>query len=154
MVAERWARKVANLAKRERSRAFKFGALALGATVFLVLLPALLIAIAKLTTGGIDFGFPRGIEGLLSALCLGYGLFWVVWATLAQWRLGHGTPAPIAPTRTLVISGPYRYCRNPILLGAFHHAGLAVLFGAIVTGARFGEEYEHYKAQPFGRRRR
>jgi protein-S-isoprenylcysteine O-methyltransferase Ste14 len=139
------------------------------------LFPALMIGIAKLLTGWITFSLPRGIEGLVSALCLGYGLFWIVWATLAQWRRGHGTPAPIAPTRKLVITGPYTYCRNPIQFGAmFYNAGLGILFGTIVTGLavfilvgiagtlyhklveekeleeRFGEEYEEYKAQvPF-----
>ncbi|WP_262271861.1 hypothetical protein [Microvirga yunnanensis] len=31
------------------------------------------------------------------------------------WR-GRGTPAPIYPTATLVVSGAYRYVRNPIYL--------------------------------------
>jgi protein-S-isoprenylcysteine O-methyltransferase Ste14 len=182
MAGEHWARGVAKLARKERSPLFQFGALLLGATVFLVLFPALVIWIAKLLTGWIPFSLPRGIEGLVSAFCLGYGLFWVFWSSWTQWTRGRGTPAPIAPTSKLVITGPYRYCRNPIQLGAmFYQAGLGILFGTIVTGIavfilvgiagtlyhklveekelteRFGEEYEEYKAEvPFliPRRRR
>ena len=37
---------------------------------------------------------------------------------------GLGTPAPIAPTRHLVVTGLYRYVRNPIYLGL-----VAAIFG-------------------------
>jgi protein-S-isoprenylcysteine O-methyltransferase Ste14 len=37
---------------------------------------------------------------------------------------GLGTPAPIFPTRHLVVSGFYRYVRNPMYVG-----GLATVFG-------------------------
>jgi protein-S-isoprenylcysteine O-methyltransferase Ste14 len=33
-------------------------------------------------------------------------------------REGHGTPAPFAPPRHLVVSGPFRYVRNPAYLCA------------------------------------
>ena len=43
---------------------------------------------------------------------------------------GLGTPAPIAPTTSLVVSGLYRYVRNPIYLGV-----LAVVLGqALILG--------------------
>jgi protein-S-isoprenylcysteine O-methyltransferase Ste14 len=42
---------------------------------------------------------------------------------------GHGTPAPIAPTETLVVGGLYRYVRNPMYVGvAAAIAGQALLF--------------------------
>jgi protein-S-isoprenylcysteine O-methyltransferase Ste14 len=37
---------------------------------------------------------------------------------------GLGTPAPIAPTQKLVVTGLYRYVRNPIYI-----AVVAVIFG-------------------------
>jgi len=84
-------------------------------------------------------------------------------------RIGKGTLAPWAPTKRLVIKGPYRYVRNPMILGV-----MTVLLGEalglwsknilIWTGAfilintvyflfyeepnlekRFGEEYRIYK---------
>jgi len=43
---------------------------------------------------------------------------------------GLGTPAPIAPTQKLVVTGLYRYVRNPIYVGvAAVIFGQAVLFG-------------------------
>ena len=46
-------------------------------------------------------------------------------------RTGHGTPAPIAPPKSLVISGPYRYVRNPMYVGVeFLIVGEAIFFGS------------------------
>jgi protein-S-isoprenylcysteine O-methyltransferase Ste14 len=81
-----------------------------------------------------------------------------------------GTPAPIAPTRHLVVVGPYRYVRNPMYLAVVAIIlGQAILFGswgvmlwAIAVAAAvalfvytyeqptlerdYGDEYARYRA--------
>jgi protein-S-isoprenylcysteine O-methyltransferase Ste14 len=45
---------------------------------------------------------------------------------------GRGTPAPIAPTETLVVSGLYRYVRNPMYLSvAAVVVGQGLLMGSV-----------------------
>jgi len=84
-------------------------------------------------------------------------------------RDGLGTPAPVAPTERLVVSGAYRYVRNPMylavigaILGQALLLGQTVLLGygalvAVLTVSfvrlyeepvlqqRFGETYEAYR---------
>jgi len=83
---------------------------------------------------------------------------------------GLGTPAPIAPTENLVVTGLYRYVRNPIYVALVAVIlGQAILFGdqrllwygvllwlsfhAFVVGveeptlvSEFGSEYEDFRA--------
>lgn len=83
---------------------------------------------------------------------------------------GRGTPAPFDPPRAFVASGPYRYVRNPMYVGAaavIAGSGLALSSPAIVLLAlgflvlmhlfvvlyeepaltrRFGESYTRYRA--------
>ena len=87
------------------------------------------------------------------------------------WRfveVGHGTPAPVAPTERLVVGGTFRRVRNPgyvavvgillgeaLLLGSVvllaYAAGIWLLFHCFVLlyeeptlRRQFGEEYEAY----------
>lgn len=84
-------------------------------------------------------------------------------------RKGKGTLAPWTPTQQLIISGPYRYCRNPMISGVlFILLGEAlllrstpILIEAVLVFVvntlyfilseepglleRFGEEYREYK---------
>jgi protein-S-isoprenylcysteine O-methyltransferase Ste14 len=46
---------------------------------------------------------------------------------------GHGTPAPIAPTRRLVVGGPFRWVRNPGYVGV---VGLVVGEGLLYGSPR------------------
>lgn len=82
---------------------------------------------------------------------------------------GRGTPAPFDPPREFVATGPYRYVRNPMYVGAamvILGAGLAlsspsivllafafllimhltvVLYEEPVLADRFGDSYERYR---------
>jgi protein-S-isoprenylcysteine O-methyltransferase Ste14 len=82
---------------------------------------------------------------------------------------GNGTPAPIAPTKTLVVRGLHRYVRNPMYLGValaiagqawlYHSRHIAIYAVCMLLIAhlfvisyeeptlqkQFGEEYESYR---------
>jgi protein-S-isoprenylcysteine O-methyltransferase Ste14 len=50
---------------------------------------------------------------------LATGAAMAIWCAYAFTVRGHGTPSPTDPPRELVVSGLYRYVRNPIYVGAF-----------------------------------
>lgn len=51
------------------------------------------------------------------------GLTLMVWTMKLFAKTGKGSPAPWNPINTLIISGPYAYVRNPMLLGVFFFLG-------------------------------
>jgi len=84
--------------------------------------------------------------------------------------IGGGTPAPIAPTKTLVVKGLHRFVRNPMYIGVglviagqawlFHSLHIAIYLACFwliahlfvlfyeepTLGKQFGEEYERYRS--------
>ena len=108
--------------------------------------------------------------GLLAAA----GFLFALWTVYVQFTWGKGTPAPMMPTQKLIVEGPYRYCRNPMILGTMgFYLGLAIVVGSISAGglvllaaaamfayikrveekeleARFGDAYCRYRdSTPF-----
>ena len=68
-------------------------------------------------------GDVRPLRWLGIALVLGGALLYLV-CVLNFAVIGRGTPAPIDPPKSLVVSGPYKVCRNPIYI-----AVISVIFG-------------------------
>ncbi len=62
--------------------------------------------------------FQIGPYRFLGLLPLGLGAAVALWTVLSFALVGNGTPAPFDPPKKLVITGPYRYVRNPMYLGA------------------------------------
>ncbi len=89
----------------------------LGSGVFLVIAPGTLAVYVPWTLSGWHMAPPllglfpfRVIGGLLIALGLP-----VLLDSFARFAIqGLGTPAPIAPPQNLVVTGLYRYVRNPM----------------------------------------
>ena len=98
------------------------------------------------------------------------GLLLAIWSVRTFYiKGGAGTPGPWRPISNLIISGPYRYVRNPMILGVvdlllFESAlftSISLLLWAIVFFVgniiyfktfeekelikRFGADYENYK---------
>ena len=163
-------------AQKEHPEPVRIAAMLLAGVVFLILIPYVIIVVCpnwdqRLGLTGFDFG---ALNFIIGGLLIVVGLFFGLWSNLTQLTRGRGTPLPMLPTQELLIGGPYRYCRNPMTLGAIlAYLGLGILVGT-VTGIglvlcfagllilylklleekelseRFGEAYLQYKREvPF-----
>ena len=66
-----------------------------------------------------------------SLLLAGVGLLLAIWTARLFVRIGDGTPAPWDPPTKLVVFGPYRHVRNPMITGVLLVlAGEALFFGS------------------------
>ena len=64
---------------------------------------------------------------VIGAAMAAAGLAMVVESFVRFARTGGGTPAPVAPTERLVVTGLYRYVRNPMYVGV-----LLLIFGQMM----------------------
>lgn len=116
-----------------------------------------------------QFSIPFLPTFLFGLVFVGIGLTIMVLTIRSFARIGKGTLAPWSPTKKLVITGLYRYVRNPMILGVLTVlAGEAIavsswrltLWAAIFFGIntvyfilyeepdlerKFGDEYREYK---------
>ena len=109
---------------------------ALGSLVFLVLAPGVVAGLIPWLITHWQPLPPTGGAGALrwaGLIVIGAGLVVVLEAFARFAWEGIGTPAPIAPTRTLVVSGFYRFVRNPMYV-----ALTALIFGQAVLFASWG----------------
>jgi protein-S-isoprenylcysteine O-methyltransferase Ste14 len=111
-----------------------------------------------------------GVERWLAFAVIAVGT--AIYLCTAFWGfalIGRGTPAPIAPTKKLVMRGLHRFVRNPMYIGValilggqawlFHSTHIAIyllIFALIVhffvlvyeeptLRRQFGQEYEDYR---------
>lgn len=127
-----------------------------------VLIPALLLSDATFAP------WPLALLGI-ALLIVGVGT--IVWTVSLFARIGQGTLAPWDVTTRLVVRGPYRHVRNPMISGVLAVLlGEAALFGSVAVlawagfvfalnavyfplveepdlRARFGAEYDEYAAR-------
>jgi protein-S-isoprenylcysteine O-methyltransferase Ste14 len=105
-----------------------------GTAVFFVVAPGVVAGLIpywitgwRLQPGLLDHAAVRGV-GVVAVVA---GLVPLI-ESFARFALeGHGTPAPVFATRWLVVTGFYRYVRNPMYVGV-----LAVIVGQVLL---FGE---------------
>jgi protein-S-isoprenylcysteine O-methyltransferase Ste14 len=144
-----------------------------GSALFFCVAPGVVAGVIPGVLAGWRIGRPflgsDGVRGVGAVLMTAGGLGLL--DCFARFALeGRGTPAPLAPTRTLVVSGAYRHVRNPmyvavvaailgqaLLFGSERVLGYAVLVWCVVhvfvvayeeptLRGQFGEAYVAYQA--------
>jgi protein-S-isoprenylcysteine O-methyltransferase Ste14 len=144
---------------------------ALGSIVFFMLAPGVVAGVIPwwLTGWEVRDFWPVAVRVVGTAL-IAAGAVVLAQAFVRFVREGLGTPAPVAPTETLVVGGLYRHVRNPMYLAVLAAIlGQALLLGQPVLFAyaflvwlafasfvhfyeephlteRFGESYRAYRA--------
>src|SRR4030042_153196 len=84
----------------------------------LVVIPLLVIV----STKDFRFGWGLGLPYDTLVVCIGLitvmaGLCLLIATIMLFMKIGKGTLAPWAPPKKLVVIGPYRYVRNPMISG-------------------------------------
>ncbi len=105
----------------------------IGTIVFLFVAPGVVAGFVPwLITGWRwhDWGDATWVVVSIAWVAISVGVAFLLYA-FALFALHRGTPAPVAPTETLVASGVYRFVRNPMYLAVLAIIlGQALLFGS------------------------
>ena len=135
----------------------------------LIFIPAAILLVTQDSRFAPGLASPTQIWFWLALLAATIGLALSGWAVTLFMKFGQGTPAPWDPPKRLVIQGPYRYVRNPMITGAllvllaeailFQSLPIATWMTVFLIGnaiyfplieengleQRFGDEYREYK---------
>ncbi|HUT71308.1 MAG TPA: isoprenylcysteine carboxylmethyltransferase family protein [Desulfatiglandales bacterium] len=136
----------------------------------LVFIPASILLITQDSRFAAGLVSPAQIWFWLALLPASVGLVLCAWSATLFMKFGAGTPAPWHPPKKLVVRGPYRYIRNPMITGVLlillaeavllqswpiaiwmmvFFIGNPIYFPLIEEKGlekRFGNEYRNYKA--------
>src|SRR4051794_27506270 len=103
---------------------------ALGSLLFLVVEPGVVAGLVPWGLTGWKVARPPLIVAVVGYVILVVGVAVLLHAFVRFVVEGVGTPAPVAPTRHLVIGGLYRYVRNPMYIAV----ALTIIGQAMVLG--------------------
>jgi len=149
----------------------------LGGLLFLVLIPWGLYRVSQAfdPLAGMQLISNDGLRLMLAVTLMLVGLLFAFWSNYVQNTIGKGGPFEVAgfevspKTQHLVVTGPYKYTRNPMLFGAcVFYYGIAIYLNSVIAFAivalfmtfmlifvklteeprllkDFGSEYEEYR---------
>ena len=113
-----------------------------GGLLVMVLVPSIIYTITSLLDSfyKIEIIQNTAIRWTVSLLLLGAGLTYGIWSIIIQNIVGKGGPLEIGniaispKTKNLVVSGPYKYTRNPMLFGTLlMYLALALFINSITA---------------------
>lgn len=163
-------------ARREYDMATRLFATILAGILFVGLIPFAIIRVLPRIDTLIGIRpLSLGAGGtVLAGILIFAGFPIALWSIAWQLTRARGTPLPMMPTKELLATGPFKYCRNPMTFGTIlAYMGIAIAVGspssiaAVVVfalflicylkfieekelQARFGQEYLLYKSStPF-----
>lgn len=71
---------------------------------------------------------------ILGGVLVVVGLFYAFWSIGDQLFTAKGTPLPVMATQKLLVSGPFRQCRNPMAFGTMAaYLGISIFAGSILS---------------------
>ena len=104
-----------------------------GIVLFLVVIPTLMWVISVNLILNISL---IGVN-IIGALLMAVGVFFMIWSNIDMVKIGRGCPTDGfnislgERTKKLIVQGPYKYTRNPMLFGTFvFYVGLALLLNS------------------------
>lgn len=77
-----------------------------------VVIPSLILYFSKF-----QYNIPNIIQIIFGIILFIFGLFLAIWTMILFNTIGKGTLAPWAATKHLVIEGPFKITRNPMITG-------------------------------------
>jgi len=149
----------------------------IGGPLFLLLVPYALYELSLIIGLNIKLTDNPDLRNIIAAIIFIIGMTFAIWSLIIMHKIGKGGPlqgagVEISPkTQKLIIIGPYRYTRNPMMFGSCaYYYSLAVFCNSlsyilVVTGfviialvylklseekrllKDFGTEYENYRKQ-------
>lgn len=122
------ARLIVTSAEKEYSRATKGLFTAWGLVVWELVVPATLIlaGIGADRLLGLRLDPDPDARWVVGGAAFILGQVFILWTLADQVRLSGGTPAFKAPPKRLLVSGPFAWCRNPMVFGyLLYYYGLA-----------------------------
>jgi protein-S-isoprenylcysteine O-methyltransferase Ste14 len=114
----------------------------LGGLMVLILFPLGIYLLSKTLDDLIHFQLISSfaLRWVITIILLAVGAVFAIWSLIIQNIIGQGGPVEVAnieispKTKNLVVTGPYRYTRNPMLFGTFMvYSAYAILLNSITA---------------------